>query len=200
MGIAEFSPELLEKLKAELDELRRENERLVALAYRDPLTGLRNRRCFTERLAEEMCRSHRHRTPLSVICLDVNGFKELNDSRGHQAGDVALKSVGDFLEAQTRAEDLCCRLGGDEFAVLLPGTDAAQCRVVVQRLRARLGALAEVGLHQGLSIGAATLRPTDDEGLLLARADMKMYCDKRAHQRRRALSGGAARLLGAAEL
>ena len=145
MGIMGFTSEQLDILKGELESLRKENERLLALAYRDPLTGLRNRRCFSERLAEELCRHQRRHAPVSVICLDVNGFKHLNDTKGHLAGDSALVGVGQFLETLTRAEDLCCRMGGDEFAVLLPDTDAAQCRVVVQRIRARLGDLSEHG-------------------------------------------------------
>ena len=184
MGTLEFTAEQLDLMREELESLRKENERLVALAYRDPLTGLRNRRCFSERLSEETCRSIRRHTQVSVICVDVNGFKHLNDTQGHPAGDAALVGVGQFLESLTRAEDLCCRIGGDEFAVLLPDTDATQCRFVVQRLRARLGDLAEYGLHQGLSIGSATLRPGEDELSVLARADQDMYSDKRALKRR----------------
>ncbi len=191
MGIMGFTSEQLDILKGELESLRKENERLLALAYRDPLTGLRNRRCFSERLAEELCRHQRRHAPVSVICLDVNGFKHLNDTKGHLAGDSALVGVGQFLETLTRAEDLCCRMGGDEFAVLLPDTDAAQCRVVVQRIRARLGDLSEHGLHLGLSLGSATFRPGDDEVSLLSRADEEMYSDKRAlHQRRAHLEAG----------
>jgi diguanylate cyclase (GGDEF)-like protein len=186
MGILEFNSRQLEEMRAELEGLRRENERLVALAYRDPLTGLRNRRCFSERLAEEICRSQRHRAPVSVLCLDVNGFKHLNDTLGHAAGDSALVGVGEFLETLTRAEDLCCRIGGDEFAVLLPDTDTVQCRFVTQRIRARVGELSAFGLHQGLSIGAAMLGPGDDEASLIARADQEMYADKRAQKRKRA--------------
>lgn len=198
MGIVGFTTEQLDILRGELDELRKENERLLALAYRDPLTGLRNRRCFSERLAEEMCRHHRRHTPVSVICLDVNGFKHLNDTRGHLAGDAALVGVAQFLETLTRAEDLCCRIGGDEFVVLLPDTDAAQCSVVVHRIKAHLGQLAEYGLHLGLSIGSATLRPGDDEPRLLSRADEEMYSDKRALHQRKAPVEGAGRRASAA--
>lgn len=198
MGTLEFTSEQLDLMRVELEALRKENERLVALAYRDPLTGLRNRRCFSERLTEELCRNHRRHTPLSIICLDLNGFKHLNDTKGHQAGDEALIGVGNFLEAMTRAEDLCCRLGGDEFAILLTDTDAVQCCVVVNRIRARLVDLIKLGLNQGLSIGSATLQEGDDEVSLFARADEAMYADKRSHQKRRTPAGTSGRIANAA--
>jgi diguanylate cyclase (GGDEF)-like protein len=181
MVITEFTSRQLAKMSAELDQLRRENERLLALTYRDPLTGLRNRRFFSERLSEELCRAHRGRTVMSVICVDLNGFKDVNDTQGHHAGDNALIAVGRFLESLTRAEDLCCRLGGDEFTVLLPDTDENSCRIVVDRLRQHQAALAGTGLGQrGLAVGMASFRAGDDEVRLLARADEEMYADKRA--------------------
>lgn len=197
--MATVGSQQLETLKAELEMLRRENERLSTLAYRDPLTGLRNRRCFVERLAEEMRRNRRRRAPLSIICLDVNGFKRVNDSRGHLAGDAALVAVGRFLEVLTRAEDVCCRLGGDEFAILLPDTDGVQCAVVARRIRARMHELSEHGLLEGLSIGTATLRAGDDEARFLSRADDELYADKRAPpQQRRTRASGVARCARAA--
>lgn len=177
----EFTSNQLAKMTEELAKLRSENERLLALAYRDPLTGLRNRRFFTERLTEELCRANRGRTIMSVICVDLNRFKEINDQLGHHAGDNALIAVGRFLESLTRAEDLCCRLGGDEFIVMLPDTDEDQCRVVLERLRAHQAALEGTGLgRRGLAIGMATFRAGDDVVRLLARADEEMYADKRA--------------------
>lgn len=169
------------KLKQELDRLKRENERLAALAYRDPLTGLRNRRYFSERLGEELCRLSRSRTRgLSVICIDVNDFKGVNDSMGHAAGDAALVAVGRLLESLTRTSDLVCRVGGDEFIVLLPDTDDAQVETVMARIRAHLPALDAVGLGQrGLSLGSSTYERGDDELRLLSRADEQMYEDKR---------------------
>jgi diguanylate cyclase (GGDEF)-like protein len=180
MGKLEPTTQQLESLKAELGELRRENRRLSTLAYRDPLTGLRNRRCFSERFGEEVCRARRRHAAMSVICVDVNDFKRLNDTQGHAAGDTALIAVARYLESLTRAEDVCCRIGGDEFAVLLPDTDAAQCQAVVARIKANLSSLHGFGLRHGLSVGAATWRQGDDEIRLLARADDQMYADKRA--------------------
>jgi diguanylate cyclase (GGDEF)-like protein len=169
------------RMCAELNRLREENERLAALAYRDPLTGLRNRRCFGERLNEELCRLRRSPGSLSVICIDVNGFKQLNDNHGHAAGDAALVALGRVLETMIRAEDIACRLGGDEFAVLLPDTDGPAAHIVAERIRAHMPALAAVGLgHRGLAIGVSSWAPGDDEVRLLSRADLEMYADKRS--------------------
>lgn len=179
---AEVAERSMTKLKAELDRLKKENERLAALAYRDALTGLRNRRYFSERLGEELCRLRRARTRgLSVICIDVNDFKKVNDTMGHAAGDAALVAVGRLLESLTRTSDLVCRVGGDEFVVLLPDTDAQQVETVLGRVRDHLPALEAVGLGQrGLSLGSATYEKGDDELRLLTRADEEMYEDKRS--------------------
>lgn len=177
----------LAALEAELRELRAENERLLTMAYRDALTGLRNRRCFGERLSEELSRCVRASSrSLSVITIDVNDFKALNDRLGHLAGDAALMAVARFLESMLREADVCCRVGGDEFAVLLPDTTAAECAAVIERLRAKLPALAAVGLGaRGLSIGSATRCAGDDAIELLSRADVSMYADKRGGRLRK---------------
>jgi diguanylate cyclase (GGDEF)-like protein len=180
-------------LQRELDALRLENERLSQLAYRDPLTGLRNRRFLRERLGEELHRRLRGTSSgVSVISVDLNGFKRLNDAKGHLAGDVALQAVGEYLELMVRAEDLCCRTGGDEFTVLLPDTTATQGEAVLARLRAGLSALASAGLGpRGLALGAASWTPGDDDVALLARADAAMYADKRCARKRPPLDSSA---------
>lgn len=179
----EFTKRLqLIRMREEVDRLREENERLTALAYRDALTGLRNRRCFSERLNEELCRLKRDPTrALSVICLDVNDFKRLNDTGGHAAGDAALLSIARGLESLVRSEDLVCRLGGDEFVVLLPDTDGEQALRVVARIRSYAPTLSEVGLgERALAVGLASWLYGDGEASLLSRADEEMYADKRS--------------------
>lgn len=171
----------MHRLEAEIEKLRTENARLSSLAYRDALTGLRNRRCFGERLSEELCRLRRnHSEALAVICIDVNGFKGLNDTRGHAAGDAALVAVGRVLESLVRSEDLVCRTGGDEFAVLLPDTDRDQAERVMARIRSQMSALTALGLsRRALALGVASWLEGDDEARLLTRADAEMYTDKR---------------------
>lgn len=170
------------RLREELERLREENERLASLAYRDPLTGLRNRRFFSERINEELCRLKRNPTgALCVICIDVNCFKRLNDTAGHVAGDTALTMVGQVLESLVRSEDLVCRMGGDEFAVLLPDTDRDQGERVVERIQERARVLAALGLGtRPLAVGLASWLYGDGEVTLLARADEEMYADKRS--------------------
>jgi diguanylate cyclase (GGDEF)-like protein len=174
-----------------LAELARENaalrrrivelEAFRTLAYRDPLTGLWNRRYFDERIAEELDRARRNPARrLSIMIIDVNDFKRLNDTLGHAEGDRALAWVAAFLRSHLRAHDVCCRVGGDEFAVILPEVGEDGCETLTARLREKLawdGTLPAFAI--GLSIGTATL-PTEvcsgDE--LMRAADRAMYRDK----------------------
>jgi diguanylate cyclase (GGDEF)-like protein len=124
--------------------LRREDERRVSElqseALTDPLTGLANRRALEERFDAELQRAARGGQPLSVIALDLDNFKLLNDRRGHETGDAALTRAGAVLREAPREIDVVARLGGDEFAVLLPDTDAEAAYAVAERLRIGVGA------------------------------------------------------------
>jgi diguanylate cyclase (GGDEF)-like protein len=174
-----------------LAELARENaalrrrvvelEAFRTLAYRDPLTGLWNRRYFDERIAEELDRARRNPARrLSIMIIDVNDFKRLNDSLGHAEGDRALSWVANFLKSHLRAHDVCCRVGGDEFAVILPEVGEEGCETLASRLREKLawdGNLPAFAI--GLSIGTATLSSEVCSGDELMRAaDRAMYRDK----------------------
>ena len=183
-------------LEAEIARLVRQNATLKrevaklqvfrSMAYRDPLTGLWNRRFFEERVREEFSRSRRAGADrrFSVAVIDINGFKEINDDNGHQAGDAMLKWVGEFLSAHLRTHDVPCRTGGDEFMVLLPDLSATDCQVVIARLRLKL-AEANQGrtIPVSLSIGTASY-PEISESCekLLDAADAAMYGDKRAQK------------------
>jgi diguanylate cyclase (GGDEF)-like protein len=176
----------IDSLERENRSLRREVEELRgyrALAYRDPLTGLRNRRYLDERLHEEIDRARRGSGPgLSVVVVDIDGFKAINDTYGHLAGDATLRWVARLLEENVRRSDVCCRLGGDEFVILLPGADAAECAALTERIRRRLAAApAAEGPQISLSVGAATLgdQLTTADGLL-GEADRAMYRVKRS--------------------
>lgn len=173
-------------LMCRVAQLEEENEKLRTLVYRDSLTGLRNRRYFTERLEEEVLRTARTGGELSIISIDVNGFKCLNDSRGHSAGDSALLAVARLLESSLRAEDLVCRVGGDEFIVLMPQIDERGAQITANRLRKLSTALMAVGLDsRPLSFGVAARVEGDSEFSLMSRADARMYEDKAACRKAR---------------
>jgi diguanylate cyclase (GGDEF)-like protein len=173
--------------------LRKEIARLQvyrAMAYRDPLTGLWNRRYFEERLKEEFSRSQRAGAgrKFSVLMIDINHFKEINDDHGHQAGDVLLRWVGEFLITHLRTHDVPCRTGGDEFAVLLPDLSAEDCGRIMERLRDQLAiANRERDVPVSLSLGTASWpEVTTSSEQLLAQADEAMYADKRRQKAARA--------------
>lgn len=114
------------------------HEKLKMLAYHDPLTGLLNRRVMETALDRETARAKRYETPLSVVFLDLDRFKAINDAYGHDSGDAALKYLAESLLAITRQTDIVARFAGDEFVVILPQTLAGQAKVLMQRLESHL--------------------------------------------------------------
>lgn len=189
--------EEVRRLRQENEALRLSVERLEGLAYRDPLTGLRSRRYFEERLQEELARQRRSTAaPLSVLVVDLDGFKSINDSQGHAAGDKVLCWVAELLTLQTRFTDVVCRFGGDEFVVLLPDTGDQGCQTVRAHLAAALDQLAARGeAPVQFSIGSATARRGELSHQLFSRADAAMYQEKqrRAAERPDALPASAKR-------
>lgn len=167
------------------------SRRLRDLAYRDGLTGLFNHRYFQEQLAHEVERAQRYGHRLSVLMLDVDRFKEVNDTYGHLMGDTLLTYVAQLIAAKLRTSDIAARYGGDEFAVILPETDQEKALAVAQKLgqavssdRRWQGALLE-NLGVGISFGVATFpddgRIADD---LLVCADRRLYAAKGRRTRR----------------
>ena len=152
------------------------------LARVDPLTGALNARSFFEVTEQEVARARRGAKPLTVIYLDLDGFKAVNDTFGHSAGDEVLRQVSDMLCAGTRPSDVVGRLGGDEFALVLPETDADAAANPLDRIRSAVKEVAE-GLGYGVSasIGAVTfVHPPEDVNVLLRSADELMYEAKHA--------------------
>ena len=157
--------------------------RLEYLALHDPLTGIPNRRLFTDRLDREVAKLPRAEGPLAVVMVDLDGFKTVNDTHGHAVGDQLLVEVAARLTACLRAEDTVARVGGDEFAVILPGADQATADDVAERIRQTLAT--PVPTSRGpvtvrASIGTAVSDCADQTvaGLLSA-ADAAMYALKR---------------------
>ncbi|HVY52113.1 MAG TPA: diguanylate cyclase [Devosia sp.] len=169
--------------------LREATEQLKLLASTDGLTGLLNRRAFDSALADEVSRARRAGLPLSVMLSDVDRFKAYNDLYGHQAGDDALKAVGQCLrEAIKRPGDVAARYGGEEFVAILPNTDAAGAAFLADSFRERLGARAiehKTSEHGTVtvSVGVTTLEPGPNDTTiaeLLRRADEALYAAKAA--------------------
>jgi diguanylate cyclase (GGDEF)-like protein len=154
---------------------------------RDPLTGLGNRRALSLQGEQWLADSVRHRHPLSMLVLDLDRFKAVNDTHGHPVGDRVLCRLADTLMAVTRAADLCVRLGGDEFVVLLPETDLDAAQDCAERIRDALSRqFVETESGQrigiGVSIGAATLAPGMSLDQLYQQADAALYVAKQARR------------------
>ena len=172
---------LLDIDKIEQEKLNRDLERL---SREDPLTGLANRRYFDERLSQEWSRCMRDQKPLSVILLDVDFFKQFNDTYGHQAGDHCLVQIAKALKKEaSRTGELVGRYGGEEFIILYPSTDDEQVRISLQRIRQRIHDLAilhedsRAGHVVTASMGAATTVPVKSlhPEKLVSAADEMLY-------------------------
>jgi diguanylate cyclase (GGDEF)-like protein len=166
---------------------------IVDVSLRDGLTGLFGHEFFYRRTDFEIKRSARYGNAVSLMMIDIDNFKQFNDTHGHQEGDAILKAVGSTIETETRDADICCRYGGEEFAVLLPSTDRTEALVLAERLRTAI----ENGLPEGkkvtASIGVAVstaFTPYTAQGLV-KEADKALYnaksrgknsvCDARGH-------------------
>ncbi|MGV0952232.1 MAG: diguanylate cyclase [Azonexus sp.] len=158
---------------------------VVQLVERDTLTGLGNRRALSRQGVQWLADAIRHDRPLSMLVLDLDDFKFINDTFGHPAGDRLLVSVADILRGNTRTSDLCIRMGGDEFAVMLPGADLEDAIGCAQRIRLAIAACAIAtpngdAISGSVSIGVASYGAGMDLDALYQRADDALYTAKRA--------------------
>ena len=168
---------------------KRAEQRLLRLAHCDPLTGLANRASFLGQLDQTLARCRRYHSRLAVVFLDLDGFKAVNDTYGHDAGDMLLQEVAARLHSTVRPYDTVARLGGDEFAILLPDPDAVDTiRKVGERLVEAVDRPIRIGdkdAHVTVSIGIAVYPDTTDGGPELLRcADQAMYESKRSGRNR----------------
>ncbi len=181
--LQELNKNLESHVAARTSELEAANKELEYIALHDPLTALPNRALLQDRLEQGVLNAYRNSKPLSVLMLDLDRFKEVNDTLGHNVGDLLLQEVAQRLREQLRGVDTVARLGGDEFAVVLPATDVnGACRVAEKLVRALEPpvTLDDNNISTNASIGIATY-PTHGEGssVLLRCADIAMYVAKR---------------------
>ncbi|WP_199902603.1 ligand-binding sensor domain-containing diguanylate cyclase [Azospirillum sp. B4] len=180
--------ELEHQIAERTADLRAANDRLLHLATTDPLTGCDNRRHFMERAREMIALANRHGTPLTLAILDLDDFKQVNDTYGHPGGDAVLALTGRVIGAHVRSTDLVGRIGGEEFALLMPHTAAYGARLLAERLRQAIcdGVVETDGgpIRVTASLGLAELRKGEDLDALYVRADAALYLAKQSGRNR----------------
>src|SRR6202043_1260092 len=174
---------LIKRLRRQLLEKQDHSYILRNLAMIDPLTGLYNRRFAEQRLAAEVARSERRGHPLTVLTLDLNNFKEINDTYGHPAGDQVLQEFASRLNKVIRGADLAVRLGGDEFLVLLPECTSEQLQLVLDRMGSLEVDWPGQKIAVNFSAGWKDYKLGDRPEELLAGADQALYASKRAQKK-----------------
>lgn len=180
--------ELIARLRTQIrrkrynDRLRSSVARTVEMAVTDPLTGLHNRRYLDSHLKSLFDRAAARKRPLSVMITDIDRFKSINDTLGHDAGDAVLKAFAERLRRNLRGIDLVCRYGGEEFVVVMPDTELAVAEKVAERIRAEIASgpfpVGEGGpaIEVTASLGVASMKmPGDTVEALMKRADMALY-------------------------
>ena len=166
------------------EQLRDRTHDLAHLATVDGLTGLFNRRYFETRLEQEIQRQRRQADELALLMVDLDNFKDLNDSQGHLVGDRVLREVADILRRAVRIFDVCARYGGEEFVILMPGAGAPTALRIAERIRRQVEQHFASGLRAGqpmpttVSVGVSTASPTTSRETLIAQADSALLWAK----------------------
>ena len=163
-------------LKAFVREMEIAHEKLKDLAIRDFLTGMYNRRLFMTTLEKEFYRSKRYKTPMTIIMIDIDDFKEINDRHGHQHGDRILQTVGDIIRRQTRDADIAASYGGEEFIVLTNGSDTGHAERLAERLRS---SIAESGVTVSCGVAHYPNEKSRFPEDLVRLSDEALYAAKR---------------------
>jgi diguanylate cyclase (GGDEF)-like protein len=193
-SLAELNEEIRQRVANRTDALERQIGSLRQQATRDPLTGLYNRRMLDAYLPQLIAKCNDEGLDLSLLMIDVDHFKPLNDTLGHSAGDGLLRDIAHIIRSGVRDQDAAFRMGGDEFAVLLPGAGPEVAHSIATRMRDLVDALARplrVPVAPGLSIGIASLSQmrSADRDAMLKEADRKLYEVKGTRRRPLARAG-----------
>jgi|LGOV01.1.fsa_nt_gb diguanylate cyclase (GGDEF)-like protein len=174
---------LEEKVKKRTFELEEAKKIAEDLARKDVLTGIWNRRAFLEMSRLDIENAHSHNIPLSIIMIDIDKFKRINDNYGHKIGDIVIKSFVENLKIHTRDSDIFARIGGEEFVIVLPSSDIYEAKNKAEFLRAEIEQLSiDISnkiLHTTASFGVAQLKEEESLENLLSRADNAMYFAKK---------------------
>jgi diguanylate cyclase (GGDEF)-like protein len=166
--------------QVQINRIRREfADTLYKMAVLDPVTNMFNRRYIMHRLDEEIARCRRHGSPLTLISLDLDRFKEINDDYGHAVGDHVLRSFGEGLQRATRGSDVVARYGGDEFLAILPDCSIGQIRHVLERLNGLHVKTRASTIAIRYSVGWTDYIPGESLDDFLKRADAMLYVNKR---------------------
>lgn len=183
--------DLQQALVDKLRKLEEATETILRLARTDELTGLHNRRSFHEIFTLAKNSALRHNHPLSLISIDLDHFKVVNDTLGHSAGDLVLKEFAKLMQVTVRAEDVVIRMGGEEFMILLPYADCAAAAALAERIRVVFeknpGSAAPVTMTA--SFGVAQLQAREEEDALIQRADEALYRAKHEGRNRVVTAG-----------
>ena len=177
--IHRIQKQLTEQMEA-MTKMEVRTEEVYKLAALDALTGLYNRRSGEQRLASEILRAERTGRPLTILVMDLDGLKSMNDKHGHAAGDELIRTFAQCLNRAIRGSDLAVRFGGDEFLVLLPDCKLDEVRYVLNRLSGHKMDFQGSSMAISFSAGWANLRSGEGSEALLKRADDALYANKRA--------------------
>lgn len=179
LGLIGHIVSLRAQIKTRTHQLEAAKQLAETEARTDALTGLPNRRHFLESLSRDIAKAERHQWPLTVISMDIDFFKQINDQYGHAAGDETLRQVSDIFRQYSRASDAVARIGGEEFALICLNSSASETEQLASRLRTEIAETNIIYKRQQfnitLSIGIAVMQPGDDVEQLLRKADLALY-------------------------